>query len=55
MIKDGFIMSLLQNWRDIAYSQETDRAKLQKFWTDYFMIEKGIYEQLLANPDEEVK
>ena len=48
-------MSLLQNWRDIAYSQETDRAKLQKFWTDYFMIEKGIYEQLLANPDEEVK
>ncbi|MGN0356095.1 MAG: SEC-C metal-binding domain-containing protein [Muricoprocola sp.] len=49
------IMSLLQDWRDIAYSQETDRATLQKFWTDYFMVEKGIYEQLLENPDEEVK
>lgn len=48
-------MSLLQDWRDIAYSQETDRATLQKFWTDYFMVEKGIYEQLLENPDEEVK
>lgn len=41
--------------RDIAYSQETDRKQLQKFWTDYFLVEKGIYEQLLANPDVEVK
>ncbi|SDF36366.1 SEC-C metal-binding domain-containing protein [Marvinbryantia formatexigens] len=48
-------MGLLQEWRDIAYSQETDRKQLQKFWTDYFLVEKGIYEQLLANPDVEVK
>ena len=48
-------MSLLQEWRDVAYSQETDKNQLQKFWTDYFMIEKGIYEQLLADPDTEVK
>lgn len=48
-------MSLLQDWRDMAYSQQTDKRQLQKFWTDYFMIEKGIYEKLLANPDEEVK
>ena len=48
-------MSLLQDWRDVAYSQQTDKRQLQKFWTDYFMIEKGIYEKLLANPDEEVK
>ena len=27
---------------------------MEKFWGDYFLIEKGIYEQLLANPDEEV-
>ncbi len=47
-------MSLLQEWRDIAYSQETDKRQLQKFWTDYFMIEKGIYEKLLSNPDEVV-
>lgn len=48
-------MSLLQDWRDMAYSQETDKARLQKFWTDYFMIEKGIYEKLLTNPDEVVR
>ena len=48
-------MGLLQDWRDMAYSQQTDKRQLQKFWTDYFMIEKGIYEKLLANPDEEVK
>lgn len=48
-------MSLLQDWRDMAYSQETDKAQLQKFWTDYFMIEKGIYEKLLINPDEVVR
>lgn len=47
-------MSLLQEWRDIAYSQKADKRQLQKFWTDYFMIEKGIYEQLLSNPDEVV-
>lgn len=48
-------MSLLQDWRDMAYNQETDKNQLQKFWTDYFLIEKGIYEQLLTNPDEVVK
>ncbi len=48
-------MSLLQTWRDTAYSQEMDKSTLQKFWGAYFELEKGIYEQLLANPDEEVK
>ncbi|MGI6094762.1 MAG: SEC-C metal-binding domain-containing protein [Lachnospiraceae bacterium] len=47
-------MGLLKNWRDIAYANQNDRGKLQKFWTNYFLIEKGIYEQLLANPDEVV-
>ena len=47
-------MSLLQNWRDIAYNQEADKKKLQQFWAAYFNIEKGIYEQLLSNPDEVV-
>ena len=47
-------MSLLQEWRDIAYSQKADKRQLQKFWTDYFMVEKGIYEKLLSNPDEVV-
>ena len=47
-------MSLLQEWRDVAYSQQTDKKQLQQFWSDYFLTEKGIYEQLLENPDEEV-
>ena len=48
-------MALLQEWRDVAYSQEADKAQLQKFWTNYFLIEKGIYDKLLANPDEVVR
>ena len=48
-------MALLETWRSIAYSQETDKNQLQKFWTEYFLTEKGIYEQLLANPDEVVR
>lgn len=48
-------MGLLQEWRDTAYSQKTDKKVLQKFWTDYFMVEKGIYEQLLSEPDVKVK
>ena len=28
------------------------RIKLQRFWANYFNIEKNIYEQLLENPDE---
>ena len=48
-------MALLQEWRDMAYSQQADRAQLQEFWTEYFLIEKGIYEKLLSNPNEVVK
>ena len=31
------------------------QTQLQQFWTNYFLIEKNIYEQLLSNPDEVVK
>ncbi|MDD7641959.1 MAG: SEC-C metal-binding domain-containing protein [bacterium] len=47
-------MALLQEWQKIAYNEKEDRGKLQKFWNDYFLLEKGIYEQLLSNPDEKV-
>ena len=47
-------MALLQEWQKISYNQEQDRATLQRFWQNYFLIEKGIYEKLLDNPDEEV-
>ena len=44
--------TILEQWRSIAYDQQADRNKLQRFWANYFNIEKGIYEQLLTNPDE---
>ena len=47
-------MALLKQWRDMAYDQKADRNKLQKFWANYFLIEKRIYEELLKNPDEVV-
>ena len=57
--KDVNIMAeektLLDQWRGIAYNEHTDKNTLQKIWTDYFLKEKEIYQQLLANPDEEVK
>lgn len=48
-------MSLLDQWRDTAYSKDMTREQLEKFWGTYFGIEKIIYEKLLDNPDEEVK
>ncbi|CUP05252.1 SEC-C domain-containing protein [Muricomes sp. OA1] len=47
--------SLLDQWRDIAYNKELTKNQLEEFWGGYFDIEKGIYEQLLETPDEEVK
>lgn len=44
-------MSLLETWRELAYEQETDERGSAKFWSNYFMIEQGIYEQLLAEPE----
>ena len=48
-------MALLKQWRDMAYDQEANQGDIQRFWSKYFDIEKGIYEQLLSDPDTEVK
>ena len=48
-------MALLQQWRDMAYDRNLPKDQLEKFWGTYFTIEREIYEQLLENPDEEVK
>ena len=53
--KGDLKMALLQEWRDAAYASDMDQNTAQQFWGTYFELEKGIYEQLLANPDEEVK
>ncbi len=45
-------MALLKEWQKVAYNEKTDRGVLQKFWKDYFELEKGIYEKLLEDPDK---
>ena len=47
-------MSLLQEWRDVAYAENMDQKAGQVFWENYFTVEKGICEQLLTNPEEVV-
>lgn len=48
-------MTLLDQWRGAAYSQEADPKELENFWQRYFVKEKSVYEQLLSNPDEVVE
>ena len=48
-------MALLQDWQKIAYNEKADKGQLQRFWNNYFLLEKGIYEKLLTNPDEKVE
>lgn len=44
-------MSLLETWREMAYQQEEDEKESAKFWNNYFVIEQGIYEKILSEPD----
>lgn len=48
-------MALLKEWQKNAYDESKDKGELQRFWTNYFKLEKGVYEKLLADPDTEVK
>ncbi|MGN0335401.1 MAG: SEC-C metal-binding domain-containing protein [Lachnospiraceae bacterium] len=48
-------MALLKQWHAIAYDEKANRGDIQRFWTNYFGLEKSVYEQLLADPDTEVK
>jgi len=43
-------MALLENWRIKAYGDGTDDTQKEQLWKDYFIVEKGIYEQILSNP-----
>lgn len=47
-------MSLLENWRNLAYGSELEDKEKEKLWNGYFVIEKGIYEQLLSDPSQVV-
>lgn len=48
-------MALLKEWQKIAYDEKKDKGALQRFWANYFNLEKGVYEKLLSDPDTEVK
>ena len=48
-------MGLLQEWQAIAFNEKANHQEFQKFWNRFFLVEKGVYEQLLSNPDEVVE
>ncbi len=48
-------MALLEQWQKIAYNEKVSKEELQRFWQRYFLLEKGVYEKLLAAPDEKVE
>ncbi len=45
-------MALLETWRNMAYGEELDAKRREEMWSGYFAIEKGIYEQILAEPEK---
>lgn len=47
--------TLLDQWRDVAYSAQTDKQTLTKLWSEYFEVEKNVYAKILETPDEVVK
>ena len=47
-------MTLYKRWYSEAYNEKADKGELQRFWQNYFALEKSVYEKLLSNPDEKV-
>jgi len=47
-------MSLLETWRETAYSTEQKPQDANKFWKAYFDQETEIYKDILSHPDEPV-
>ena len=45
-------MTLLENWRNKAYGDATDDKQKEEIWKNYFLVEKGIYENILKNPKD---
>ena len=45
-------MSLMQQWEDMVSVFNNDAKAQQKFLTDYYLQEKGVYEKLLEEPVE---
>jgi preprotein translocase subunit SecA len=47
-------MTLLEQWRKLAYNEDLGKKQLDGFWAEYFDIEKEIYGQLLEEPTTQV-
>lgn len=47
-------MSLLEQWREYAYSNQMNEQQAQMFWGNYFNQEMEIYKQILADPETKV-
>lgn len=48
-------MTILENWRNLAYGDQLDDKEKEELWTAYFKVEKGIYEHILSKPEEVVE
>lgn len=46
--------TLLETWRGLAYGTGKSQKEMDMFWANYFNYEKGIYEQILAEPENVV-
>ena len=42
-------MTLLEQWRSVAYNQQQSQQQYDRFWNAYFIEEKGVYEKILAD------
>lgn len=48
-------MTLLEQWRKLAYEAHQSEQQSAAFWAEYFQMEKGIYSRLLAEPETAVE
>ena len=48
-------MTLLEQWREMAYDDKKSPQAQQMFWANYFNLEKGVYINLLKSYGEPVK
>ncbi len=48
-------LSLLDTWRNIAYNTNQSKQQYDRLWANYFTLEKGIYEEILKDPETVVK
>ncbi len=48
-------MTLLEQWREMAYDDKKSHQAQQMFWANYFNLEKGVYIDLLKSYGEPVK